>query len=450
MEFKVNISDSEVVIVEDASDKDSFAVILKGTAVLTFRPQVLSKPLSCHFNQVEIFSSILSMEEDSALNVVDPVTISVEVVGKSTTSNVQGILDATSSELQQTLEIQAQQLILRLSYNDMKLFARILDSLPRKARPNPPTLSIDTDRAVEQLTALGFTADDCRKGLESCNGCIEEAAIWLTQNATPTPKATSNMNIGCIEVRMGAISLCVIDDCRDADVPLLEITSAQMVLRQSVDALRVAGEGQLNCQFSIEYYNRVLSGWEPFVEPFKCHLKWNSLPFATADENLHRRSIVLDTEDVVNVNFTRALIELYRTVKMNWTEDFYLESGGDPTPSLAFRRRSPFVPFALHNATGSKLKFRTQTASTTQHVLDPAAALPNGSASAKSRWIDCEAGEVVAFSFENRGKLRHYDSHDLQSHQLVIEIDGWIEFGPVSVDRVGVYFRFASVSCHFC
>ena len=258
------------------------------------------------------------------------------------------------------------------------------------------------------------------------------------------------MNIGCIEVRVGAISLCVIDDCRDADVPLLEITSAQMVLRQSVDALRVAGEGQLNCQFSIEYYNRVLSGWEPFVEPFKCHLKWNSLPFATADENLHRRSIVLDTEDVVNVNFTRALIELYRTVKMNWTEDFYLESGGDPTPSLAFRRRSPFVPFALHNATGSKLKFRTQTASTTQHVLDPAAALPNGSASAKSRWIDCEAGEVVAFSFENRGKLRHYDSHDLQSHQLVIEIDGWIEFGPVSVDRVGVYFRFASVSCHFC
>lgn len=101
-------------------------MILKGTAILTYRPQILAKPLSCQLNQVEIFSTVLSLEEENcALSIVDPATISLEVVGKSG-SSVQGILDATDPE-QQTLEIQAQQLVFRLSYNDMKLFARIVD-----------------------------------------------------------------------------------------------------------------------------------------------------------------------------------------------------------------------------------------------------------------------------------------------------------------------------------
>ena len=62
------------------------------------------------------------------------------------------------------------------------------------------------------------------------------------------------------------------------------------------------------------------------------------------------------------------------------------------------------------------------------------------------KWTRCDAGDVVTFSFERRGKLRHHDSHGMQTHQLVIEIDGWTELSAVSVDRVGVYFRYASVS----
>ena len=129
-EFKINISDSEVVIVENPSCLNSFAVILKGTAILAYRPQMQSKPFSCQLNRVELFSSILSLEEETALSIVDPATISIEIVGKTSGSDTQGILEATS--VQQVLEIQAQHLVFRLSYNDMKLFVRILDSLPRQ------------------------------------------------------------------------------------------------------------------------------------------------------------------------------------------------------------------------------------------------------------------------------------------------------------------------------
>jgi vacuolar protein sorting-associated protein 13D len=448
VEFKINISDSEVVIIEDTSICDSSAVILKGTALLTYRPQIQSKPLSCQLNRVEIFSSQLNLEEETALSIVDPATISIEIVGKSSATDVKGIMDATNSELQQILEIQAQQVILRLSYNDMKLFLRILDSLPRQARStsNPDSTIVNE---VKKLKALGFSTEDCQLALRTCSDNLEEAALWLTQNASATVgqqqlEMTNEIKIRCIEVRTGCISLCVIDDCRDADLPLVEVTTSQLLLRQSIDTVQMTGEGSINCQFAIDYYNRVLSGWEPFVEPFKCHVRWNFLPFYNSVANRQCPSFFIDTEDVVNITCTRALLELVGTVKMNWMEDYYGQNGKEISSQLdggnVVRQRSPFVPFALHNATGSKLKFRTLTAS----LL--ADATPSKTSAKNTHWINCDAGDVVAFSFENRGKLRHHDSHQMQTHQLAIELDGWMEVGSVSVDRVGVYFRYAEVS----
>ena len=461
VEFKINISDSEVVLIEDTCVRDSSAVILKGTAILTYRPQIQSKPFSCHLNRVEIFSSQLNLEDETALSIVDPATISIEVVGKTGSSDVKGILDATSSELHQTLEIQAQQVILRLSYNDMKLFLRILDTLPRHQAHQGSSapggvIASASDDDVERLRALGFSAEDCRNALAASDGQLEEAALWLTQNASASEippqgpsSGESQVKIRAIELRTGCISLCVIDDCRDADVPLLEIAASQLLLRQSIDgSWQRNEEGSVNCQFSVDYYNRILSGWEPFVEPFKCHVTWNFLPFVGGVGGgekqpvmqRQRRSIFFESDDVVNVNCTRALLELFRTVKMNWMEDYYSSSG---KMSQSSRQRSPFVPFALHNATGSRLRFRCVTAS----LLTDASAPTVASNKPKQRWINCEAGDVVAFSFENRGKLRHHDSHEMQARQLVVELDGWVELVPVSVDRVGVYFRYAAVSC---
>jgi vacuolar protein sorting-associated protein 13D len=50
----------------------------------------------------------------------------------------------------------------------------------------------------------------------------------------------------------------------------------------------------------------------------------------------------------------------------------------------------------------------------------------------------------MPFDFENQTKkLRHRNSHDLKLHQMRVRIAGWRAVQPVSVDRVGVYFRHA-------
>lgn len=64
-ELKWNITDSELVLVEDTSMWDTNAVILKSTAVLSYRssPQNGEKPMSCNLAHCELFSCILGLGE---------------------------------------------------------------------------------------------------------------------------------------------------------------------------------------------------------------------------------------------------------------------------------------------------------------------------------------------------------------------------------------------------
>lgn len=84
---------------------------------------------------------------------------------------------------------------------------------------------------VDSLREMGFTYEDCIRGLEECKGNVDEAAIWLTQNAAidllagpaeqnPTKRS---VDVSAVELKVSYFCLCIIDDCMDADVPLLEI-----------------------------------------------------------------------------------------------------------------------------------------------------------------------------------------------------------------------------------
>ena len=79
---------------------------------------------------------------------------------------------------------------------------------------------------MEQLESLGFSTSDCELALEATEGRLDDSALWLTQHATPskTHKGPGHdLPVSGIEVRCHIVSLCLIDDCLDADVPLIEV-----------------------------------------------------------------------------------------------------------------------------------------------------------------------------------------------------------------------------------
>lgn len=113
------------------------------------------------------------------------------------------------------------------------------------------------------------------------------------------------------------MKICIIDDCRDADVPLLELTLIDLSLRQEY-----CGLGDVSATFSVDYYNRVLSGWEPFIEQWRASMQWEQTLSSSLSPKRFR--IRVDSRDSVNVNITSTLVELVTLVKENWTQDYYL------------------------------------------------------------------------------------------------------------------------------
>lgn len=63
-----------------------------------------------------------------------------------------------------------------------------------------------------------------------------------------------------------SISLCIIDDCLDADVPLADLKLSNFFFEWNLGGHRV---GQTRFTFATDYFNRRLSAWEPLVEPWK-------------------------------------------------------------------------------------------------------------------------------------------------------------------------------------
>ena len=72
--------------------------------------------------------------------------------------------------------------------------------------------------------------------------------------------------IYCIlQVHINSLSLCLIDDCFNRDVPLLDFTLSDAHIRHHIQG---SFNGQLHARLIGEYYNRNISAWEPVIEPW--------------------------------------------------------------------------------------------------------------------------------------------------------------------------------------
>ncbi|XP_068605139.1 intermembrane lipid transfer protein VPS13D [Brachionichthys hirsutus] len=255
LEVKINVTGTEFVVVEDASSLDTNAIILKGTTVLTYKPRLLDRPFSGSLAGVEVFSCRLGSEQETALSIIDPVNVQVELCGSPTYQSSSGLLDAFNVEdIPPLLEVQFPALDIRLSYNDIQLFLAIAKSIPTTSTP----LHLDCDNTtassaeaaptakdsfqqktkaliegqLARLQDLGFRKEDCKIALLHCKGQLDQAASWLLQNAENVagrPGADSGSSshaapLSGVELKAESVCICFIDDCLDRDVPLAEFT----------------------------------------------------------------------------------------------------------------------------------------------------------------------------------------------------------------------------------
>ncbi|XP_035998092.1 vacuolar protein sorting-associated protein 13D isoform X2 [Fundulus heteroclitus] len=514
LEVKINVTGTEFVVVEDLSCLDTNAVVLKGTTVLTYKPRLVDRPFSGSLAGIEVFSCRLGSEQETALSIIDPVNVQVELCGSPTYQSSSGLLDAFNVEdIPPLLEIQFPALDIRLSYNDIQLFLSIAKSMSAAKTPPdstdatpPPSKDPKTQNLIEiqlsHLQNLGFKKEDCKKALSHCKGQLDQAATWLLENSEstaghPRGRADSGSSshscpLSGVEVKADSVCICFIDDCLDCDIPLAELTFSRLYVLQRIGSTQ---EGNASFTLSGDYYNRELSGWEPFIEPWPCFLSWQQ----QAAGRLHppRLKVGVRAKQRLDVNITSVLLDQYNTTKTSWIADYcktdrqtptsspplpWLGSSVDPpgfgqsaplahlrtrsTASLTCleqqihsrdvkisKRRQPFVPYALRNHTGCTMWFATLTTSPTRVALSHSSSVDSISDMQSSgtddthnvsQWREVLPGEEIPFEFEAREKLRHRHTHELKLHQLLVRVCGWEQVKPVSVDKVGVFFRYAA------
>ncbi|XP_078480418.1 intermembrane lipid transfer protein VPS13D-like [Lampetra planeri] len=79
-----------------------------------------------------------------------------------------------------------------------------------------------------------------------------------------------------------------------------------------------------------DYYNRQLSGWEPFVERWPARVHW----FTEPANQMHpsRQIVKVTAKERLYVNITASLIAVFQTTKRAWFPGPEDQDGRSPQP----------------------------------------------------------------------------------------------------------------------
>ena len=136
IEIKVNLTNTDLVMVEKTSDFNSQAVILRITAFIEYNQRKYNRPFESCLQSIELFSCQMNAIEETALSIIDPVTFNIYLTAKNNPNNLDenemnssaaGYTAKISSDF--ILDISTEILKLRFSYLDFKLFLRLLESI---------------------------------------------------------------------------------------------------------------------------------------------------------------------------------------------------------------------------------------------------------------------------------------------------------------------------------
>ncbi|CAF0865083.1 unnamed protein product [Adineta ricciae] len=434
-ELRLNFNKSELVLVQTTNNLESNALVLSGIMNLTYREAMREHPMECSLFSVTLFSCQMNNIQSTAVSIIEPINITFNI-------------HLSKDKQQEIFEVNLPQLFIRLSYSDMKLMLYMFQSINKqihqaqsrdvipKYKISPPTkrLSIDNELLMEYCPEDSQVDFRIRSAIASNIG-EHQRQLSIIEN---TKEKTSKLflNIHSIKFVCEQIALCLIDDCLNANIPLLNLTfkTIKFVMTE-YETYRLH---QADLEMNIDYYNRLLSGYEPFIELWQLQLT-----LKTSDI---RTSLAICSSHLLNINYTKTMHQLYDLVRNNWLEDYY-NSTDTNKENMCFRQPKPFEPYCFKNLVGQPVRFKTWLSSQqrfdrNEHVVEYN--------ETKSFIFPVEPtvsapplpSTVTRFAL-NKEPQTLSPSSSYSDRRLLICVDGWEWLQPIFIDRVGTFFRLA-------
>ncbi len=428
-EIRLNFNQSELVLVQSTNNFQSNALVLSGIMILTYREAIQDRPLDCNLFNMTLFSCQMNNIQSTAVSIIEPINITFNI-------------HLSRDKEQRIFEVNLPQLFIRLSYSDVKLMLYMFQSISKqfdhaqsreiipKYQINQPIrhVSIDNELLMEYCPEVTQVDFRIRSTIASTIGeQQQQRQISIVEMNNNNNEKTSKLflNIHSIKFSCEQISLCLIDDCLNANIPLVNLNLAS--IKFHITEYETHRLQQADIQVNIDYYNRLLSGYEPFIESWPLQMKLKT------SNNLIGLSI--SSNHVLNINYTKTMHQLYDLVKNNWLEDYY--NTNDLTKEqMYFRRPKPFEPYCFKNLVGQRVKFQTWLSSQQRFDLN-------------DHFVEYNETKSFIFPIEssttkiNTNKDLQSASSSYSDRRLLITIEGWESLQAISIDRVGTFFRLA-------
>ncbi|KAF7232825.1 hypothetical protein EG68_05835 [Paragonimus skrjabini miyazakii] len=369
-------------------------------------------------------------------------------LGRNTSKQLKLILACFTSSIQITL-----------SPFVVRLLRSIFDSVQRQVADNVEASDLGISGLEEAPTSS--TRDDIEEerlvrrqpsGLTRLLDIPESLANWIS------PLVTG------VEIHSGFRILWLSMDS-DGIVPLFTVLVKQLstqwrrTLPWPIGSLLARG-------LSVNYYNRDLLAWEPFVEPWSCSLEWHK---AFADPTTETTTVMFSSSETLNFNLTVPLSVLLRKLlsqdssmqsqspvnqdspsSQSPQASHVVSSTTEPVPISSFEANcvTDTSLFRLVNQTGSTVWFQVLPIVESDSIeTDKKSLGTENNVKPRTVWhqIRPDTG-IVNLPSPN---FRQNDATDSltcpwlleKTPKLLIQVSGWKPTYPISVDRLGVFFR---------
>lgn len=396
-DIKFNLNQFEIVLVPTIQDPYTNAFGYSST--IDFRYTKRNPFIECFINDFRLFTCQIGSIDETAVFIVEPTDFSF---------SVQRSIEKAD---EQCLEFHIPVINLHLNYSDLRMILFLFDLI------------------FKQLSQANIR---------------NPILTYMDKIFMPSFKASKSHNYGFLHMNFlkfmcNEICLCFIDDCFAINIPLFNINIKSFNL-QTIENNHLCRTDQSEFQFTMFSYNRFQSGFEPLIELCQLRMIFSRSPAST--------SLFICSNEILNLNFTKAMYLLCSTIKKNWLIDYYKSKDDDtatiPNKKIGFRHVKSSDSYLFKNLIGYRTNFRTwitseQKYSSYEHVVNNNQTIP-------FCFPNCSSGlstDSCDYTRE-RTQTNSVIASLLQTdRRLLISIEGWKSLQPISIDRVGKFFRLA-------
>lgn len=312
------------------------------------------------------------------------------------------------------------------------------------------------------------------------NVLLEKISIHLANVSGLTRIYLEKCNLDIHDEASNSMQLVVVD-CDKCLFYIVDDTTgpcAIPILEFSLEDFRillVLGKNQRNGfiygKLGCCYYNREVSTWDPFLDPWPFNLSWqfDLTEVGHEERKITHRKISLKSDELAEFYLTSAFLDICDVALLRVIRNFQQPKLQALVKSIQSTDLAPThelnASFVLNNETGHKLHFAPleqnnglfeisdPNSSPTyggDSISQPMHKLSINSRSSSSRdspdlnrlanWTSVGAGERV--SFETVPVYRKYvGSANSRSQMLLLRVEGWKTLLPIPIDRTGLFFR---------